>query len=174
MQGIAARDLDSRGPWGQPVTLLGQVPRPGPGLCRFKFSCTPLTDCTARRSNQRAILRAKHEEKGNRAGVPGASVTLRPALARNKTRGKQKGCVIPRWVCASATSQDTADTSPLQPQTYAPLAPWRALLVPGRRGRGMARPKAQRVGRQPRAAAGVQGAGRHGPGTAAARLPLVT
>lgn len=31
----------------------------------------------------------------------------------------------------------------------------------------MARPKARRVGRQPRAAAGVQGAGRHAPGTAA-------
>ncbi|MEJ1287098.1 hypothetical protein NN561_018113 [Cricetulus griseus] len=31
----------------------------------------------------------------------------------------------------------------------------------------MVRPKAQRVGRQPRAAAGVQGAGRHAPGPAA-------
>lgn len=60
----------------------------------------------------------------------------RTALARNKTRGKQKGCMIPRWVGASATTRDTVDTSSLQPQTYAPLAPWRALLVPGRRGVG--------------------------------------
>lgn len=99
---------------------------------------------TARRSNQTTVLKARTESRGTGRELRGASVRLRPAMARNETRGKAR-LPGPALTLRVSTTRDRADTevvSSPRPQAYASegFAGFRVGGVGGRRG-GPARGK---------------------------------
>lgn len=97
--GAAARDPGSWRPWSAGATRLDRVWLPGPGLCRFNFPALPV--CPARHCNQRTILKAsmKSRKTGQESQRPrGGSGPRWPGPS---PIGSQ-GCLVPRWVCASA------------------------------------------------------------------------